>query len=87
MDAERCWDTVDDVMLGSVESLMARKLLVVGVIPNVRRDCAIWTHGVVSFHIRALLTRITSLRRTLLLAPKLKTISLCTFLLFNRLFR
>lgn len=73
-------------MLGFVASLMARRLLVDGVIPNVRRDCAIWVHDTVSFCIQALLIRIAGHRHTLLLAPKLKTISLCTFLLFNRLF-
>ena len=36
-------------MLGDVESLMARRLVVVGVMPKVRRDCAIWGREVVSF--------------------------------------
>ena len=87
MEAERCWDTVDDVMLWSVDSLMARRLVVVAVIPNTRRDCAIWVHDMVSIYVWASRRRIASQMYTLLLAPRLKTISLCTFLLFNCLFR
>ena len=45
-------------MLGDVESLMARRLVVVGVMPKVRRDCAIWGREVVSFDVWAERTRI-----------------------------
>ena len=66
---------------------MARSLLVVAVMPKERRDCAIWAHDMVSFLIRTSLRIIADYRRTLLVAPRLKTISLCTFRLFNRLFK
>jgi hypothetical protein len=36
-------------MLGSVESLMTRRLVVVDAIPNMRRDCAICGNPCVSF--------------------------------------
>ena len=49
IEADKSSEMVDDVMLGSVESLMARRLVVVGVIPNVRRDCAICESVYVSF--------------------------------------
>ena len=45
-------------MLGDVESLMARRLVVVGVMPKVRRDWAIWEREVVSFYVWAERTRI-----------------------------
>ena len=49
MDAERCLETLEDVMLGSVESLIAMSSVVVDVIPKVRRDCAICEDACLSF--------------------------------------
>lgn len=49
IEVDRCLETVKAVMLGSVESLMTRRLVVVDAIPNVRRDCAICGSPVVRF--------------------------------------
>ena len=45
-------------MLGDVESLMAKRLVVVRVIPKVRRDWAICAREMVSFYIGAELINI-----------------------------
>jgi len=41
MTASRCWETVDAVIEGAVETLTTSRELVLGMMPNVRKEVAI----------------------------------------------